>query len=156
MEKSVKCPFCQAGDNCVVDSRDTEEGSAIRRRRECLSCKRRFTTYERLEEMTIMVVKKDGTRQSFERSKLVAGITRACEKRPVAVSQIDTAVSRIICAINELGEKEVKAKWIGERAMESLRGIDDVAYVRFASVYRQFRDVNEFAKELTKLFESSK
>lgn len=144
----MKCPFCGQNDNGVVDSRLTEEGGAVRRRRHCAGCDRRFTTYERIEEMQLLVVKKDGRRQAFDRAKLLRGLQRACEKRPVSARRVEQAVHDIERAAHELGERELAAPWIGERVMDVLRGLDEVAYVRFASVYRSFRDVDEFAREL--------
>lgn len=147
----MRCPFCSAGDNGVVDSRETDDGRAIRRRRRCLTCERRFTTYERVEEAVLLVVKKDGRRQAFDKGKIRRGIERACEKRPVSATAIDRAVSDIERSAHELGEREIAAHWFGERIMNVLRELDQVAYVRFASVYRSFRDVEEFARELDTL-----
>jgi transcriptional repressor NrdR len=147
----MKCPFCGEKDNGVVDSRETDDARAIRRRRNCGSCERRFTTYERIEEMVLLVVKKDGRRQNFDRSKLLKGIARACEKRPVSAARIEQAVADIERAAHDLGEREIAAQWVGEQVMNVLRGLDQVAYVRFASVYRSFRDVEEFARELENL-----
>lgn len=149
----MKCPFCTSTDNGVVDSRETDDGRAIRRRRRCQSCERRFTTYERIEEAVLLVVKKDGRRQAFDKLKVRRGIERACEKRPVSERRIDEAVLEVERAAHELGEREIAAPWIGERVMEAVRGLDEVAYVRFASVYRSFRDVEEFARELAALRE---
>lgn len=151
----MKCPFCGASDNGVVDSRETDDGRAIRRRRHCQRCERRFTTYERIEEVVLLVVKKDGRRQAFDRQKLRRGIERACEKRPVSERSIDDAVLSVERAAHELGEREIPAPWIGERVMDALKVLDQVAYVRFASVYRSFRDVEEFARELAALREES-
>jgi transcriptional repressor NrdR len=147
----VKCPFCASHDNGVVDSRLTAEGNAVRRRRQCSGCERRFTTYERIEEVALLVVKKDGRRQTFDRGKLMRGLQRACEKRPVSTRRIEQAVTDIERAAHDLGEREIPAPWIGERVMDTLRLLDEVAYVRFASVYRSFRDVEEFARELESL-----
>lgn len=147
----MKCPFCGANDNGVLDSRETEDGRSIRRRRKCASCSRRFTTYERVEESPIFVVKKDGRRQLFDRQRVLAGVQRACEKRPVAASRMEQVSLDIERMALELGEKEIASVWIGERVMDALREIDQVAYVRFASVYRSFRDVEEFARELERL-----
>ena len=144
----MKCPFCQELENRVIDSRLSKDGHVIRRRRECMSCDRRFTTYERVEEILPMVVKKDGTREVFDRQKIVSGIRKACEKRPVPVSAMEQIVEGIERELHESGEKEVSSSYIGERVMESLRAVDGVAYVRFASVYRSFRDLNEFLTEL--------
>jgi transcriptional repressor NrdR len=149
----VKCPFCGSQDNGVVDSRETEDGRAIRRRRSCGSCTRRFTTYERLEEQPLTVVKKDGSRTPFDRLKLIAGMRRACEKRPVPVARIEKVAADIERKAQELGEKEISSRWYGEQVMDALRELDAVAYVRFASVYRSFRDVDEFARELEALRE---
>jgi transcriptional repressor NrdR len=147
----MKCPFCQALENKVIDSRLAQEGHVIRRRRECEKCERRFTTYERVEEILPMVVKKDGSREVFDRTKVISGIRKACEKRPVPVTAMEQIVEAIERELHESGEKEVPSSYIGERVMESLRRVDGVAYVRFASVYRSFRDVNEFLDELKHL-----
>ena len=147
----MKCPFCGSSDNGVLDSRETDDGRAIRRRRSCPSCARRFTTYERIEEPPLTVVKKDGTRTTFDRHKLMAGIRRACEKRPISAEKIERIVSDIERRAQELGEKEISSRWFGEAAMGALKDLDEVAYVRFASVYRSFRDVDEFARELATL-----
>lgn len=144
----MKCPACGFGESKVLDSRPADEGLCIRRRRECLNCQRRFTTYERLEEMPIMVVKKDGSRQVFDRSKLLNGILRACEKRPVSFDRVENVVSEIESALSGSIENEVSTTRIGEMVMERLKQIDEVAYVRFASVYRQFKDINTFMDEL--------
>jgi transcriptional repressor NrdR len=149
----MKCPFCQTLENRVIDSRLSKDGHVIRRRRECADCERRFTTYERVEEVLPMVVKKDGTREVYSRGKILAGIQRACEKRPVAVSSMEQIVEGIERELHETGEKEVSTTYIGERVMEALRSIDGVAYIRFASVYRSFRDVGEFLDELKHLLE---
>jgi transcriptional repressor NrdR len=147
----MKCPFCSSTDNGVVDSRETDDGRAIRRRRNCAACTRRFTTYERIEEQPLVVIKKDGSRVTFDRSKLVAGMTRACEKRPVPQAIIDTLAVEIEKRAIELGERELSSRWFGEKVMEALRSVDEVAYVRFASVYRSFKDADEFARELERL-----
>lgn len=144
----MKCPFCGFIDTKVIDSRLGKEGNNIRRRRECMECERRFTTYERVEEMQPLVVKKDGRREPFERSKIVAGIQRACEKRPVSIEEVDKVVDRLEMSFLESGEREIESTRIGEAVMEALRDLDEVAYVRFASVYRQFKDINEFMDEL--------
>lgn len=149
----MKCPFCAATDNGVVDSRETDDARAIRRRRRCGSCERRFTTYERIEEAVLLVVKKDGRRQAFDKMKVRRGIERACEKRPVSEERVDQAVLDVERAAVDLGEREIAAPWIGERVMDVLRDLDEVAYVRFASVYRSFRDVEEFARELAAMRE---
>jgi transcriptional repressor NrdR len=145
------CPYCRHPENKVIDSRDAQEGEVIRRRRECLSCGRRFTTRERVEEVLPLLVKKDGRREAFDRDKLVAGILKACEKRPVSTDTIERLVAEIERELQESGEKEVPASFVGERVMAALRQIDPVAYVRFASVYRSFRDVGEFMEELKQL-----
>lgn len=147
----VKCPFCRDVENKVIDSRLSKEGDVIRRRRECLHCARRFTTYERAEEAFPAVVKKDGRREPYDRMKIVAGLKRACEKRPVGIEQIEGAVDGIERALQERGEKEVPSSLIGEAVMRELHGIDKVAYVRFASVYRSFEDIGEFMEELQAL-----
>jgi transcriptional repressor NrdR len=147
----MKCPFCTSTDNGVVDSRETEDGRAIRRRRNCTACARRFTTYERIEEQPLTVVKKDGSRTPFDRDKLVAGMRRACEKRPVPIARIDKVAVDIERKAQELNEREISSRWFGEQVMGALRELDEVAYVRFASVYRSFRDVDEFARELEAL-----
>lgn len=145
----MKCPFCSHDDTRVVDSRVGKEGTNIRRRRECIECERRFTTYERVEETLPLVIKKDGRREAFERQKVISGIQRACEKRPVSIATIEKVVDQIERSLQECGEKEINASRIGEAVMEALQSLDEVAYVRFASVYRQFRDINEFMAELT-------
>ncbi|MBI1948061.1 MAG: transcriptional repressor NrdR [Deltaproteobacteria bacterium] len=147
----MKCPFCTSVDNGVVDSRETEDGHAIRRRRSCTACSRRFTTYERVEEQALVVVKKDGSRAPFDRQKLLGGVRRACEKRPVPTARIQQLIADIERRAQELGEREIASRWIGEQVMAALRELDEVAYVRFASVYRSFRDVEEFARELEAL-----
>ena len=144
----MKCPFCGFADTKVIDSRLGREGNNIRRRRECVDCERRFTTYERVEETLPLVIKKDGRREAFDRTKIIAGMQRACEKRPVSIGTIEKFVDRLELSLQESGEKEVEASRIGEAVMAALHGIDEVAYVRFASVYRQFRDINEFMDEL--------
>jgi transcriptional repressor NrdR len=145
----MKCPFCSHDDTRVVDSRLGKEGNNIRRRRECVSCERRFTTYERVEETLPLVIKKDGRREVFDRQKIIAGMQRACEKRPVSIATIEKVVDQLEVSLQESGEKEVRASRVGEAVMAALQSIDEVAYVRFASVYRQFRDINEFMAELT-------
>jgi transcriptional repressor NrdR len=144
----MRCPFCPAVDTRVMDSRDSAEGTIIRRRRECETCKRRFTTYERVEELNPLVIKKDGRREGFDRDKLLAGLKKACEKRPVSVDQVENLVTEIERKLQELGEKEVASTTIGELVMAKLPALDEVAYVRFASVYRSFRDIAEFMDEL--------
>lgn len=149
----MKCPFCLSLQNRVIDSRLSKDAHVIRRRRECDDCGSRFTTYERVEELAPMVVKKDGSRVSYERGKVLAGIRRACEKRPVSAAAIDQIVDDLEKEFQGLGEKEIPSSYIGERVMERLRVLDGVAYVRFASVYRSFRDVNEFLDELKHLLQ---
>ncbi len=152
----MKCPFCETNDTRVIDSRPTEEGHAIRRRRECDNCGKRFTTYEKVEEVFFMVIKKDGSREAFDRSKVLNGILKACEKRPVPIADIEKIVNDIERGLNNMMEKEIESKVIGEVIMEHLKELDEVAYVRFASVYRQFTDVNTFAAEIEKLLKSGK
>lgn len=147
----MNCPFCSHDDTRVVDSRLGKEGNNVRRRRECPDCGRRFTTYERVEEMLPWVIKKDGRREAFDRSKIISGMQRACEKRAVSVEQIESMVDRLERYFQEAGEKELNASIIGEEVMKSLQQVDEVAYVRFASVYRQFKDINEFMQELKDL-----
>lgn len=151
----MNCPFCQHDDTKVVDSRLGKEGNNVRRRRECPSCERRFTTYERVEEILPWVIKKDGRREAFDRSKIISGMQRACEKRPVSVEQIEAMVDKLERSFQECGDKEIAAALIGEAVMDSLHAVDEVAYVRFASVYRQFKDINEFMTELTDLLKNS-
>lgn len=151
----MNCPFCGFTDTRVVDSRAGKEGNNIRRRRECTDCTRRFTTYERVEESLPLVVKKDGRREAFDRNKIIAGMKRACEKRPVPIATIEKFVDTLEQTMQEGGEKEIDASRIGVAVMESLHGIDEVAYVRFASVYRQFRDINEFMSELKDILAKS-
>ncbi len=147
----MKCPYCGYQESKVIDSRHSEDSTSIRRRRECLSCQKRFTTYETVESLPIVVVKKDGSRQSFDRNKLLNGMVRACEKRPVSLPALEAAVSDIEQIIQNSLEREVKTSYIGELVMERLKPLDEVAYVRFASVYRQFKDINSFMAELNKL-----
>ena len=149
----MRCPYCSHPESKVIDSRPAEEGASIRRRRECLECHKRFTTYETMECLPIMVVKKDGSRQSFDRNKVMAGLIRACEKRPVPYSALENMVSEIEQVLQNKMEREVASTEIGELVMERLKKIDDVSYVRFASVYRQFKDINTFIEELSKLLE---
>ncbi|MBE7005532.1 MAG: transcriptional repressor NrdR [Ruminococcaceae bacterium] len=149
----MKCPYCGFQESKVIDSRHSEDSTSIRRRRECLSCQKRFTTYETVESLPIVVIKKDGSRQSFDRNKLINGMVRACEKRPVSLSAIESAVTEIEQIIQNSLEREVKTSYIGELVMERLKPLDEVAYVRFASVYRQFKDINSFMTELNKLLE---
>ena len=152
----MKCPFCGFNDTKVVDSRMGKEGNNIRRRRECIDCERRFTTYERVEESLPLVVKKDGRREMFDRVKIIAGMQRACEKRPVSIATIERFVDSFQQSLQESGEKEIEAGKIGNAVMESLQAIDEVAYVRFASVYRQFKDINEFMSELKDILAQEK
>lgn len=152
----MKCPFCRDLENKVIDSRLSKDGDIIRRRRECLRCRRRFTTYERVEEMLPMVVKKDGRREVYDRMKVVAGLKKACEKRPVSMEMIEQTADRIERMLQERGDKEVSSSVIGEAIMRALYDLDKVAYVRFASVYRSFEDVNEFMRELKDLLQSSR
>ena len=147
----MKCPYCNSEDTKVIDSRPTEDGHAIRRRRGCEKCGKRFTTYEKVEESIIMIVKKDGSREAFDRGKLMNGIIRACEKRPVPMATIEEMVDRIERGLNNLMQKEVKSDFIGELVMDELKKVDQVAYIRFASVYRQFTDVETFTEEIQKL-----
>lgn len=151
----MRCPFCDNIDTKVIDSRPTEEGHAIRRRRECEKCGKRFTTYEKVEEITLMVVKKDGSREAFDRNKIMNGIIRACEKRPVPMAEVEKIVSEIERGLNNMMEKEMESTIIGEYVMEHLKKIDDVAYVRFASVYRQFTDAESFRSEIEKLLDKN-
>ena len=152
----MNCPFCGHDDTRVVDSRLGKEGNNVRRRRECPSCERRFTTYERVEEILPWVIKKDGRREAFDRTKIISGMQRACEKRPVSVAQIEAMVDQLERTFQEQGEKEIVASQIGKAGLEKLHEADEVAYVRFASVYRQFKDINEFMSELTDLLKKSK
>ncbi len=147
----MRCPFCGYEESKVVNSRPTDDGERIRRRRECLQCQKRFTTYEVMETLPIIVVKKDGSRQAFDRDKLLRGLLRACEKRPVSLVDLERAASEIEYAISNDMRQEVRSEKIGELAMEKLRELDEVAYVRFASVYRQFRDIDTFMDALRKL-----
>lgn len=149
----MKCPYCDYLESKVVDSRPTEEGQAIRRRRECIGCAKRFTTYEKIEEIPIIVVKKDGNRQSYDRNKLLNGIIKSCEKRPVSIDEIDRLVNDIEKNLSNSLEKEITSVEIGEMVMNKLKDLDEVAYVRFASVYRQFKDVNSFMNELKKILD---
>ena len=150
----MKCPFCSHLESKVVDSRPADEGASIRRRRECLACHKRFTTYETMESLPLMVVKKDGSRQSFDRTKVLAGLIRACEKRPVSYNTLEAMANEIEQVLQNKMEREVSSAEIGELVMERLKKTDEVAYVRFASVYRQFKDINTFMHELNKLLEN--
>jgi transcriptional repressor NrdR len=144
----MRCPFCSSIDNKVVDSRMGKEGETIRRRRECLTCEGRFTTYERVEEVLPSVIKKDGRREPYDRMKILSGLKKACEKRPIGIEQLEKTVDDIEKALQEKGHKEIPSKAIGEELMNRLHSLDEVAYVRFASVYRSFKDINEFMSEL--------
>jgi transcriptional repressor NrdR len=152
----MKCPYCNTLDNKVIDSRLSKDGRTIRRRRECLKCERRFTTYERLDEILPMVVKKDGRRESFNRDKIIEGIKKSCQKRPVSITKIEEFVDSLEVYFQELGKREIESKEIGERVISSLKDWDEVAYVRFASVYRQFKDINEFMTELEDILKTRK
>jgi transcriptional repressor NrdR len=147
----MRCPYCQHADDRVVDSREGGDGDVIRRRRECLACKRRFTTYERIDVVMPMVVKKDGRREPWDRTKLEAGFHKACEKRPVATDVIEDSVARIEHRVSEQGLREIGSSEVGEQVMEALKSLDEVAYVRFASVYRSFRDIAEFQRTVENL-----
>jgi len=149
----MKCPYCDYYESKVIDSRPTDEGQAIRRRRECINCNKRFTTYEKVEEITLVVIKKDGNRQAYNRNKILNGIIRACEKRPVSIKQIEDIVDEIEKVLYNSMEKEVTTEYIGQMIMNKLKNTDEVAYVRFASVYRQFKDINTFMDELKKLLD---
>ena len=149
----MKCPFCNYEESKVIDSRPTDEGERIRRRRECISCGKRFTTYEIIESVPVIVVKKDKSREVFDRAKLFNGMLRACEKRPVSIETIEKAVSDIEAVLQNSLDREVTSVHIGELAMDKLKDIDEVAYVRFASVYRQFKDINTFMDELKKILD---
>ena len=147
----MKCPFCGFTDSKVIDSRPAEDGTTIRRRRECLECQKRFTTYEIIERMPLVVIKRDGSRESFDKVKIINGVIRACEKRPVTMTQIENLANDIELELRGRLESEVKSEVIGEMVMARLKDLDEVAYVRFASVYRSFKDINTFMEELTKL-----
>jgi transcriptional repressor NrdR len=147
----MKCPFCRETDNKVIDSRLSKDGNEIRRRRECLVCERRFTTYEHIEKIPIMIIKKDGRREIFSRDKVRTGVQKACEKRDISVNQIETFLDELERDLGETGEKEIPSSYLGEKIMSKLHALDDVAYVRFASVYREFKDVNDFFAELKSL-----
>jgi transcriptional repressor NrdR len=149
----MRCPFCQNSENKVIDSRESHEGAVIRRRRECLDCRRRFTTYERVEELSPLIVKKDGRREAFDRDKIIVGLKKACEKRPVSMDELESTVTDIERKLQGMGEKEVASSFLGEEVMGRLQKLDEVAYVRFASVYRSFRDISEFMHELKELID---
>lgn len=144
----MKCPFCGYGDSKVLDTRPTDEGNTIRRRRECLNCQKRFTTYEKIEQSPIMVIKKDGNRQAFDREKIIRGMIKSCEKRPVSAADIEEAVNNIEKKIENSMKKEISSFEVGEMVMEELKDLDEVSYVRFASVYREFKDLQSFVDEL--------
>ena len=150
----MKCPYCAYLESKVVDSRPADEGTSIRRRRECLACHKRFTTYETVESLPLMVVKKDGSRQSFDRGKVMGGLIRACEKRPVSYQTLEGLVAEIEQTLQNQIDREVGSSQIGELVLERLKGLDEVAYVRFASVYRQFKDINSFLEELKSILEN--
>jgi len=152
----MKCPYCTKIDNKVIDSRLSKDGRTIRRRRECIECQRRFTTYEKLEEVLPMVIKKDSRREPFNRAKIIEGIKKACQKRPVSITKIEEFVDALELHFQELGKKEVGSTEIGEKVINRLKEWDEVAYVRFASVYRQFRDISEFMEELEEILKSKK
>lgn len=147
----MKCPFCGHFEDKVIDSRTSKEGDSIRRRRECLKCDRRFTSYERVEDVLPALIKKDGRREQFDRQKVLLGLKKACEKRPISVDAREAVVDAIEKKLLSLGVKEVPGNWVGEEVMACLKGLDEVAYVRFASVYRQFKDINEFMDEVKAL-----
>ena len=149
----MKCPYCAYAESKVVDSRPADEGASIRRRRECLSCHKRFTTYETVESLPLMVVKKDGSRQSFDRGKVMSGLIRACEKRPVSYQTLEGLVAEIEQVLQNQIDREISSSQIGELVLERLKTMDEVAYVRFASVYREFKDINSFMAELDQLME---
>jgi transcriptional repressor NrdR len=155
-EEFMKCPFCGEINNKVIDSRLSKDGNVIRRRRECLVCSRRFTTYEHIEEIPVMIIKKDGRREVFSREKLRSGLQKACQKRNISVNIIEEFLDELERDLRESGEKEIPSHKIGEKVMAKLHEIDDVAYVRFASVYREFKDVNDFVSELKSLLSEHK
>jgi transcriptional repressor NrdR len=152
----MKCPFCADTENKVIDSRLSKEGYVIRRRRECLACNRRFTTYERIEEIPLMIVKKDGRREEFNRDKIRNGITKACEKRNVSMNSIEDFLDELEQELRETGKKEISSSIVGERVINRLHALDEIAYVRFASVYREFKDVNDFVQELKLMLENNR
>jgi len=149
----MKCPFCESLEDKVIDSRTSKEGDVIRRRRECLKCEQRFTSYERVEDPLPMVIKKDGSREFFDSHKILSGLKKACEKRPIPISKLEEVEGEIRKKIMGLAVKEIQSSWIGEEIMSALKDLDKVAYVRFASVYRQFKDINELMDEVKTLFE---
>jgi len=150
----MKCPYCGDVENKVIDSRMTKEGNTVRRRRECLACTRRFTTYERVEQLPLVLIKKDGRRETFDRHKVLVGMKKACQKRNISMNTLEAFVDELERELQETGEKELPSSVVGERVMTKLHELDDVAYVRFASVYREFKDINDFMSELKALFES--
>ncbi len=152
----MKCPFCNYPDSKVVDSRPTDEGTSIRRRRECLHCLKRFTTYETIERLPLMLVKRDGTREPYDRNKLLSGVMKACEKRPVPQARLEQLVDTVEQKLFGTLESEISSQKIGEMVMQELKNVDEVAYVRFASVYRQFKDINTFLEELNSLLQNKK
>lgn len=149
----MKCPFCESLEDKVIDSRTSKEGDVIRRRRECLKCEQRFTSYERVEDPLPMVIKKDGSREFFDSHKILTGLKKACEKRPIPITKLEEVEGEIRKKIISLGVKEIQSTWVGEEIMSALKDLDKVAYVRFASVYRQFKDINELMDEVKTLFE---
>ena len=149
----MKCPYCGDMDNKVIDSRMTKEGNTVRRRRECIVCARRFTTYERVEQLPLVLIKKDGRREAFDRAKVLVGVQKACEKRNISMNTLEEFVDELERQLQEMGEKEISSRVVGEKIMTKLHELDDVAYVRFASVYREFKDINDFMSELKELFE---
>lgn len=152
----MKCPFCADIENKVIDSRLSKEGYVIRRRRECVACNRRFTTYERIEEIPLMIIKKDGRREEFNRDKIRSGITKACEKRNVSMNSIEDFLDELEQELRETGKKEISSSIVGERVINRLHDLDEIAYVRFASVYREFKDVNDFVQELKLMLENNR
>ena len=153
-ERLMRCPYCGYEESKVIDSRPTDEGERIRRRRECLKCSKRFTTYEIIETVPLIVIKKDKSREAFDRNKLLNGLLRACEKRPVSLDTLEAAVDEIEAKLQNSLDREISSSLIGSYAMDKLKDLDEVAYVRFASVYRQFKDINSFMEELSKLIKS--
>ncbi|MBW1676504.1 MAG: transcriptional repressor NrdR [Deltaproteobacteria bacterium] len=149
----MKCPYCSEMENKVIDSRMTKEGNAVRRRRECLGCKHRFTTYERLEALPLVLIKKDGRRETFDRTKVLVGMQKACQKRNISINTLEEFVDELERELQETGEKEIPSSVVGERVMSKLHELDDVAYVRFASVYREFKDINDFMSQLKNLLD---
>jgi len=152
----MKCPYCTKAENKVIDSRMSKDGRSIRRRRECLECGRRFTTYERQEDILPMIVKKDGRREPFNREKIISGIQKSCQKRPIGMTQIEEFVDSLEVYFQELGRKEIESNEIGEKVINNLKDWDEVAYVRFASVYRQFKDITEFMSELEDILKAKR